>query len=135
MRVALRIRLVRWLPVLLWMGVIYFFSSQPDPFDFFKMKSQLTVSKAAHVAEYVVLAALLWRALRREPFGARTGKALVAVWLITLLYAMTDEYHQTFVAGRNGNWVDVGIDLITPTLGIILYRVRGSGTSIVKRET
>ena len=102
------------------MGVIYYFSAQPDPFAMFRLETTLTLSKAGHVAEYVVLAGVLWRALKRE-LPAHTDKALVGVWVVTLLYAMSDEYHQTFVAGRSGNWVDVGIDLITPTAGILLH--------------
>lgn len=31
-------------------------------------------------------------------------------WILAVLYAITDEYHQTFVFGRNGTWIDVLID-------------------------
>ena len=58
--------------------------------------------KLAHVAEYAILGVLLARA---------TPPPLVAVALAGL-YAVTDELHQTFVEGRHGSPLDVGIDTL-----------------------
>ena len=35
---------------------------------------------------------------------------LKTAWILAFLYAISDEYHQTFVLGRNGTWIDVLID-------------------------
>jgi VanZ family protein len=43
---------------------------------------------------------------------------------IALLYGVTDEYHQSFVEGRNGTPVDVGIDAIGISLAILAVRAR-----------
>jgi VanZ family protein len=66
--------------------------------------------KIAHAAEYAVLGALLVRALGRE---------LPAV-AIGIAYAVTDEVHQSFVAGRNGAVVDVLVDAVGVLLGVFV---------------
>jgi hypothetical protein len=58
------------------------------------------VRKCAHLAEYAVLALLLWRALRKPPEPDappwRWPEAGLAMALVAL-YAASDEFHQTFV--------------------------------------
>ena len=46
-----------------------------------------------------MLTALWWRALRG--LGVRAARCALAI-AVSLLYAGTDEFHQTFVDGRNG---------------------------------
>ena len=92
----------RVLPPLLLMGVIFFFSAQPD------LNSGLgdwdTIGrKLIHAATYGTLFLLWWRALGRH------SSPLTAV-AITLLYAVSDEWHQTFVEGRHGSPLDVAVD-------------------------
>jgi VanZ family protein len=100
-----------WLPVLAWCALIFAFSSVPSlgtglgTWD-------LVLRKLAHLAEYAVLGALLARAV---------GGAAVAIALGTL-YAMTDELHQSFVAGRAGRPLDVAIDATGVTLGALALR-------------
>jgi VanZ family protein len=96
-----------WGPVLAWAGLIFFLSSIPDlhsglEFDFY-------YRKAAHMMEYGLLAALLWRALSgSRPFAAA---ALFALTLgLSVAYAASDEWHQSFVPGRGPSAKDVGID-------------------------
>ena len=78
--------------------------------------------KCAHLTEYAILAGLFWRA-RRQPSGFRTLSWLwrEALWavLFVAVYAMTDEFHQTFVPGREGKVTDVLIDTTGATLGMI----------------
>jgi VanZ family protein len=95
-----------WAPPVALVAVIWFFSSQPD------LSSGLGVldligRKLIHAAEYALLCFLLWRALR-ERLPA-TG-AVAAAFVLSVAYGAVDEYHQTFVAGRNGSPVDVAID-------------------------
>ena len=96
MRLAARIA-----PPLALMGLIFFFSAQPD------LGTGLGVwdtigRKLVHMAEYGVLWFLVWRAT-----GYRHPALSIA---ITLLYAASDEYHQSFVDGRHGSPWDVAID-------------------------
>ena len=92
-------------PPLLAMGVIFLLSAQTsDPVD--RAWWDVLVRKLAHFTEYAVLTVLWWRALRG--LGARFPLAIAMA--ISLGYAATDEFHQTFVDGRRGTPVDVLID-------------------------
>jgi VanZ family protein len=92
-------------PPLLAMGMIFFLSAQTsDPVD--RAWWDALLRKLAHFTEYAVLTGLWWRALRG--LGARFPLAMAMV--ISLGYAATDEFHQTFVDGRRGTAVDVLID-------------------------
>jgi VanZ family protein len=103
---ALLRRASLWLPPLLVMGVIFLFSAQPN-LDSGLGAIDLVARKIVHVAEYALLCFLWWR-----PFSSRVGprRAALAAFVISALYAVTDEYHQSFVEGRSGSPVDVAID-------------------------
>ena len=95
-----------WLPPLVLMGVIFFFSAQPN------LNSGLgwidhVGRKIVHASEYALLCFLWWRALRTK---LDANRALAAAWLVATLYAATDEFHQSFVTGRHATPVDVAID-------------------------
>ena len=74
----------------------------------------LLLRKAAHVTEYAILGALLFRALEREVPALAAGIA----------YACTDEIHQHFVPGRNGSPLDLLFDAVGVAAGILLVRAR-----------
>jgi VanZ family protein len=95
-----------WLPPLVLMGVIFFFSAQPN------LNSGLgwidhVGRKIVHASEYALLCFLWWRALRTK---LDANRALAAAWAVATLYAATDEFHQSFVTGRHATPVDVAID-------------------------
>ena len=99
-----------WLPVLAWAALIFALSSVPD------LGTGLggwdtVLRKLAHAGEYAVLGALLVRASGRAGLAVGLGAA----------YAITDEIHQTFVAGRAGSPVDVAIDAVGVLLGVLLW--------------
>jgi VanZ family protein len=104
--------LLRFGPPLALMGLIFAFSAQPD------LNSGLGVvdtigRKLIHMAEYGLLWWLWHRALETT--------SVIPAALITLAYAATDEYHQTFVAGRHGSPVDVLIDAAGVAIAIGLH--------------
>jgi VanZ family protein len=101
----------RFLPALIWAAVIFTFSSIPS-LSTHLGTWDLVLRKAAHVTEYAILAALLRRAT--GSYGWAFGLAVA--------YAATDEFHQTFVRGRHGSPIDVGIDAIGVTLGLMAWR-------------
>src|SRR5687767_3373705 len=100
------LRLDLWLPPLLLMGVIFFASAQPS-LDSGLGVIDLIGRKLIHFAEYALLCFLWWRAL--ATVTSPTRAALLA-FLLASAYAATDEYHQTFIEGRNGNPLDWAID-------------------------
>jgi VanZ family protein len=67
--------------------------------------------------EYAILCALFWQALGfRRPGWA---------WSLTVLYAASDEFHQTFVPGRHGWYGDLVVDATGALLAALaLWRVR-----------
>lgn len=105
----MRTKVIASLAVAVWMIVIFAFSHQPNSNEVTKTyfgDFNYWVRKASHVTEYAILFIL-------------TRFAVGSDWrsfLITVLYACTDEWHQTFVAGRTGTPEDVLIDSIGPTL-------------------
>ena len=66
------------------------------------------VIKGYHVSEYTVLCLLLFAALRALKWAP--PRALMCGAGASILFAVSDEWHQTFVPGRGGTWVDVCID-------------------------
>jgi VanZ family protein len=100
-----------WLPPLAWMGLIFFLSAQPDLPHAPGPWLDTLVKKIGHAAAYGVLAWFYLRVLCQHLGGARTLTALRVVSAgLALIYAMSDEYHQTLVPGRNGNLFDVAVD-------------------------
>lgn len=81
---------------------------------------QFFARKAAHLTEYAVLAALLWRALWPDASAANWRNAGIAL-SIAIAYAALDEFHQSFVASRGGSPFDVMIDATGAAVGLLLY--------------
>jgi VanZ family protein len=95
------------MPAAGWAAVIFWLSSMQStglPGRF---------SSLAHFGAYAILAALLWWAL-----GGRSGgrRAAVLAIVIASVYGITDEFHQSFVPGRNPDPADWAVD----TLGAIV---------------
>jgi VanZ like family len=106
-----------WLPVVAWAALIFALSSIPDlgtglgGWD-------LVLRKAAHVAEYAVLGALLARALSTTV----TAWAWLA-WVMGTAYAASDELHQHFVPGRHASALDLVIDAAGVAAGVLAVRL------------
>lgn len=99
---------VLWAPPIALMAVIFVLSAQPD------LNSGLgtldtILRKLVHMAEYGLLVFLLWRALRAS---VRDRPAVAVALALAVLYAATDEWHQSYVEGRHGTPVDVLIDSV-----------------------
>ena len=124
-----------WGPVVLWCGVIFTLSSIPTLPKVGFIWWDFVMKKSAHIIEYGILYFLLWRAVTRANFqfsifsaswriqsifnfkiSNNTKKINKIYWLIPLflglLYAISDEYHQSFVIGRTSKVRDVGFDLL-----------------------
>jgi hypothetical protein len=114
---ATRVALWRSLAPLALMGLIFFLSAQPSggvhPWW------EVIGRKLGHVTGYALLTALWAWALN----GVVKRPLLVAI-AISLAYACSDEYHQTFVRGRTGTPVDVGVDAIGMALAAWLVSHR-----------
>lgn len=79
------------------------------------------VRKAAHMSEYFLLALSLQLPLAAWFSQRFTRKArILAGFLLTVAFAALDEFHQTFVPGRSGNFTDVCIDSTGAALASLL---------------
>ncbi len=96
-----------WAPVAAWAALIFTLSAIPHLHSGFEM--DFLLRKIAHVVEYAVLSALLWRALEGgRPRGVWT--LFLLSFFLSVLYAASDEWHQSFVPGRGASARDVLID-------------------------
>lgn len=106
--------LPRWLPAALLMLVIFAFSSRPGDdlpsfggWDYF-------VKKGAHALGYGLLALSYLHALPKRNYKL--------AWILALVYAATDEFHQSFVPGRNASLVDALVfDNIGAAFALVLH--------------
>jgi VanZ family protein len=114
-----RATLSRWAPVVVWAGLIFALSAIPS-LSTGLGTWDLVLRKAAHLAEYAILGALLVRALGSAPLALLAGSA----------YAVTDELHQVFVSGRHGSALDWLIDAIGVAAGVLVVaRLAASSSS------
>ena len=112
-----RAPVMTWLAPLIWMALIFIVSGTPREEIPQYGIWDIWIKKGGHVAAYALLTLLWLRALRvRLPAGPATGLALS----IALFYAISDEYHQTFVPGRNGTAADVGVDMVGALLAALI---------------
>ena len=131
-----------WMPVLIWLALIYVGSTdlmsaehtsrflgpflrwlKPDITADAIAKVQLFVRKVAHLTEYAILAALLWRAVYSGTnLKIKISTLFVTVWLVSTLIAVSDEFHQSLVTSRTASIGDVRIDMIGAIFGLIFCR-------------
>lgn len=107
-----------WGPPLAWMGLIFFLSAQPDlphaPEPWF----DLLLKKVGHACVFGVLAWLYLRGLRGYIHAG--GVLRVVSIILAIAYALSDEYHQTLVPGRQGRLLDVAVDTAGICLAMLL---------------
>jgi VanZ family protein len=108
-----------WFPVLICMGLIFYFSSLPGsaiPHLF------LFQNVVFHLLAYAALAYFFSRALKNTYAGLRLLKIIFFTVLFGMSYGITDELHQLFVPGRLSSVSDVFMDAVGSFLGSLLYR-------------
>ena len=98
--------LAAWLPAIVIAAVIFTLSAQAN----------LRVTELAHTVVFGLLAAACLRGLTFHGVTGRT--ALTAAGCLATVYAISDEFHQTFVTGRTGSPIDVAIDMVGISIGL-----------------
>jgi VanZ family protein len=111
------------------MALIFLLSAQPG----LRVSEDASVDRPmrtlAHLGTYAVLAALLYRALRRETRSV--AMTVVTAWAVAVLYGVSDEIHQSFVPDRTGRPSDVAIDAMGSAIGLAVVIV---GSALVRRR-
>lgn len=101
--------LIYFLPSLLWMGVIFAFSHRPAIQASTVSWQDFVIKKTAHFVEYFVLTLTLFYSFKKSGSKSASTCILAAVF-IAVCFAFSDEWHQTFIPGREGRLRDVFID-------------------------
>lgn len=126
---------------MLWMGFIYYNSSQSglesnkisykvvntvsnknvakEKGSYFGGDFNVFVRKNAHAIEYFVLSILL--GITFFVYNKRSVNGMIYILFIVLFYAVSDEFHQLYVQGRNSSVLDIIIDFIGALIGTIIF--------------
>ena len=127
-----------WLPVLLWMVFIFWMSTDSfsatntshiiKPILQFLLPGitpaaldmiHAVIRKCAHITEYFILGLLLFRVLQGEAKERKPWQWAGLSLMVIILYAASDEFHQSFTSTRSASLIDVGLD----TVGGILAQI------------
>jgi VanZ family protein len=135
------------IPILVWMSLIFYFSSQPATessvlsggitayiYKFLNLVGlakyvSITmlhhiIRKCAHLTIYFILGVLVDRAVALKTVKSRGSYRVVIAFSICVFYASTDEFHQLFVSGRGSQLKDVFIDSAGALAGIIIHMLK-----------
>jgi VanZ family protein len=113
---------LRWAAVLAWMGVIFFLSAQPRLPDVLPSLFDEAQDVVGHFAAYAILTVLVYEALK----GIGSPRTTLLTLLIVLLYALSDEFHQSFVPGRHPDPLDIVTDLVGAIVVLLVLNLRRS---------
>lgn len=103
-----------WLPSFFWMFVIFYFSSQTTNQIEIIGPSRFLFFKSLHLVEYAILfLTYLW-----------ATKSKKISFLLLLIFAASDEYHQSFIVTRSPRLTDTIIDFLGGNLGNLFYSIR-----------
>ncbi len=84
-------------------------------------KTQPIIRKGAHLSIYTLVGIFIMSFISTYKIHLKY-KFLISI-LVGLVYASSDEIHQSFIPGRTASIIDVGIDTLGVTLGIILVLI------------
>lgn len=113
---------LRFLPVLAWMGLIFALSSRSKLPRSPGIGPDL-VGIAGHFTVYAVLAALLWWTLPAKDLAPWQRFALALVGAVA--YGVSDEWHQSFVPGRDPALLDLVVDALGAMFALAMVRLVG----------
>ena len=148
-------KLVKYLLVIIWMILIFYFSNQPANNSSIQSKgviiksitavtkivnknisekelekiiyiTEKPVRKLAHIFLYFVLAILVTWLLKS--YNLEYNQIFLYSIMICILYSFSDEIHQLFISGRSGSIIDVFIDNLGSYLGVFIINKRIKST-------
>ncbi|MFN2475214.1 MAG: VanZ family protein, partial [Chthoniobacterales bacterium] len=118
-----------WAPVVAWMGLMFNWSTDrmssehtsrfvgpflrwlwPHVSDETLSLLHIAIRKGAHVSEYMIVTLLLARLLSAQLPNVNLRTVLILSVSAAVLFAITDEFHQSFVPTRTASPIDVCID-------------------------
>lgn len=109
-----------WFPVIVYSGIIFYVSSIGKVETPFK---EVFFDKILHFGEYFVYGFLMIRALVNTVDGFSFKFLLFFAFSLTVLYGISDEFHQSFVEGRSSSIYDVFADVVGGAIGCFVYPI------------
>lgn len=108
-----------YLPPVLWAVLIFVFSSQTTLPGFEESAYDFILKKTAHIGVYLILYLLVLRSVK---LTIKNKYDKLIIWLpilICLLYATSDEFHQSLVPGRYSTIRDIGYDMLGVSIAFL----------------
>jgi VanZ family protein len=149
-------RFWRYVPLVLWMAVIFAASTSalsgantsrligpilhwlfPNISEANIEIAHFVVRKAAHFAEYAVLAVFAARAFTTSSRATLRRGFFFATLFLVVVYSLSDELHQNFVASRTGSIYDSFIDItggLTALIVYALWRQKNQGNRVGAKD-
>jgi VanZ family protein len=106
---------IAMIPLLLYMGFIYRLSDGPAP-----PASHSVPDWILHGTCYFIFFFLGWVGIHGVWPAGTTRHLLIITFILTTLYGMSDEWHQSFVPSRHASLTDIGYDICGAVVGLIL---------------
>jgi len=103
-----------WFPLILYSGIIFYVSSRSD------LQTPLPATqfdKFIHMLLYCPFGFLAAYAIGQTKPSVSGNVLWGLAVLLSLLYGVSDEFHQSFVPGRYSSWSDVIADTVGGILG------------------
>ncbi|HKY83959.1 MAG TPA: VanZ family protein [Anaerolineales bacterium] len=116
----------RWIPALGMMVAIFMLSSLTSEQIPFFGQYDLLIKKGAHATGYAMLGVAYYYAL---PGRLSPAYRAALSFLMALLFALSDEFHQSFVYGRHSALRDVGIDSLGAALALLVATLYSSNSN------
>lgn len=105
-----------WIPPIFYAGLIFFISSRPS----INIGPELPhIDKLYHALIYCVFALLLWRAFYYASPASFQKRAIFFALIFTILFGMSDEWHQFYVSFRHADVLDLLFDTAGASLALI----------------
>ncbi len=107
-----------WVPLYVYAGVIFYLSSISKPLPEVSIPF---IDKVLHICEYGVFGFLASRAFKNSPRKAFFENFKLLAILVSIIYGISDEFHQGFVSNRQFSVFDMLADGVGGILGTFIY--------------
>jgi len=115
------------LAVLITLFVVYISSIPEHSLPGSDSLNERIISNLAHIPAYALLS-FLWL----KSFAGSTSRNHIITSSFILaglvLFAISDEFHQSFVPGRSASLMDIGLDLLGIFCGLAVLKISGSSS-------
>ena len=127
-------RVARWPVLVAWLALIFGLSSIPNEIQ--GPTGGVPYDKIAHFGEYGVLSFIVTWIVGRARGERRVSMLSAAIGVAAaVLYGASDEWHQSFVAGRDPSWTDLATDAVGAVAGAAAaWAVWRAGESVSDRR-